>query len=349
MASETLLRLTDRAGGFLGELRTATLEDTTWDLNGSGGATVSVNPLRPEASRIALNKTEIQIWIDGEYRHCVIPRGARGNSKSVKYQCEGLFSYFEYRHINDSLQYGNPDAIPPTYVDQFQIGWNLVNLAQTGTNRTFRVASSPWTPCGVGRMRRWNWYEHKQILNELMSLTEVDRGFDMEIVLFPDGRREWTPYYPRKGSLKSKLVLEWGRNVVDFDFAEDGQNQATKTYATGGTAGDTRFEQNYEDIALSGEYGVMEKIVSDGTELDVEFLADRAKEEVTANGRPVVLPDLFVKDIEGVKLDGVLETGDIVPVKVNHGACTMIGNYRVVRIVRTRPGRLKLSFNVWSG
>lgn len=355
-----ILRLTDRNGVTLGELPNASLDDPTWELNAPGGASISINPLRDEAARIGINKTEIQVWIDDLYRHCVVPRSVSGNSKKITFQCEGILGYLKYKFINDSLTYGSagsegPPPIPPTYIDQFQIGWNLVGYAQTGTNRDRRIASSPWSPCGVGRLRRWDWFEHKEVLNELHSLTEVDNGFDYDIVLFADGRREWTPYYPRKGSLKSKLVLEWGRNVIDLSFNENGTEQGTKVYATGGSADDVKFEQYWENAALSAEYGVIEKISSQGSELDVGNLLAAAKEEVAVNGRPVVIPDLTVKDIQAtsnspaVLLDGVLQTGDIVPVRISHGRIQMMGDYRITKIVRKKPGVLLLSFNVWNG
>lgn len=352
--SDVKLLLTSRTGTFMGELPNASLSDPTWELNGPGGASVSINPLRAEAARIALNKTEIQIWIDDVYRHCVVPRAVTGDSKKITFQCEGILGYLAYRFINDSLTYGSPGP-PPVYVDQFQIGWNLVSYAQTGTNRDLRIVSSAWAASGVGRLRKWDWFEHKEVLSELQSLTEVDNGFDFDIVLFGDGRREWTPYYPNKGVRRAAMTLEWGRNVVDFSFNESGVNQGTKVYATGGSSGDVKFEQNYEDAALSAEFGVIEKIVSVSSELDTGRLHDRAVEEVNVNGRPAVLPDLTVRDIPAtngqpaVVVDGVLQTGDIMPVNINHGRCQMVGDYRITKIVRKKPGQLVLSFNVWNG
>lgn len=361
------LILTDRFGTRLTSLQKAKLDDCFWELNGPGGASVSINPLLKEASLIALNKTEIQIWIDGVYRHCVVPRGASGGAKKVTFQCLGIMDYLSTRHINDSLTYGDPGVnadptatppivgVPPTYVEQFQIGWNLVSYAQAGANRDFRIASSPWAPSGRGRLRRWNWYEHKEILTELQTFPELDGGYDFEIVLFPDGRREWTPYFPSKGTHRYNLVLEWGRNVVDFSFQEEGKNQGTYTICTGGSANNVHFEANYEDAALSLEYGQQEKIITDSSELDVIELGDRAREDVRAYGRPIQVPDLTVKDIPAkdgrpaIKVDGVINTGDILPVRIDHGRCQMNGDYRVVRIQRKKQGQLVLSFNVWTG
>lgn len=344
------LLITDRHGTRIGELVGASADNIRWELNAPGGASISIDPLQKAAGWIALNKTEIQIWIDGVYRHCVIPRACSGNSKRISFECEGILSYLAERHINDTIVYGavGPPAVP---VDQFNMGWNLVSYAQTGTSRDRRITAAAFSASGIGRFRKWLWHEHKQILAELQTFNEADNGFDFDIVLFGDGRREWTMYHPYKGSLKANLVLEWGRNVVDYSYNENGQDQGNDVWTTGGSAGDVKFEGHYRNDPLAAEYGVMEKIVSAGSELDPDWLYDRAVEEVGFFGEPVVLPELIVKDIPAangqpaIKLDGVLNTGDIVPLNVKHGRCQMVGQYRIVRITRLKSGRLQLAFN----
>lgn len=348
--SEAVLVVTDLAGVRKGELTKASLDSCEWELNAPGGGAISINPLEAQAELIKVNECEVQVWIDEAYRHCIIPRAIRGNAKKVTYQCEGLLGEFDFRHINNSLMYGS-DGPPVVYMEQFQIAWNILNYAQTGANRDLRIDSSLWTPSGVGRLRKYNWFDHTNILAELKTFPEAKNGFDYDIVLFADGRREWTPYHPAKGSFRANLVLEWGRNVVDFSYDKDGQDQGTKTYMSGASEGDVHFEQNYENVALSAKYRQRERVVSEGQEKDLPYLLDRAEEETAAFGNPVVLPDLTVRDIPAsggfpaIKLDGVLETGDVVPVRVNHGVCNMVGNYRITKIARQKNGRLKLTFN----
>lgn len=344
------LILTDRAGVRIGELVGAKLDSVSWDLNAPGSGSISINPLSKAAAWIALNKTEIQVWIDGAYRHCLIPRAANGNSKLITFACEGIMSNLARRHINDSLTYGSLGP-PVVYVDQFNMAWNLVAYAQTGTNMDLRITAAAFSPSGIGRLRKWDWFEHREVLSELQTFNEADNGFDFDIRLFGDGRREWTMYFPYKGTYHDHLVLEWGRNVIDYTYNENGQEQGNDVYATGGSSGDVKFEAHYQNAALADEYGVMEKIVSIGSELDVDWLYDRAVEEVGFFGEPVVLPDLIVKDIPAangqpaIKLDGVIDTGDILPVRVSHGRCQMVGDYRIVKITRLASGRLQLSFN----
>lgn len=344
------LIITQRDGTRIGELVGASLEQPVWELNRPGTATISINPLRKAASWIQLNKTEIQVWIDGVYKHCLVPRACTGNSKRISFACEGIMSYLAHRYINDTITYGSLGP-PVVYVDQFNMGWNLVSYAQTGTDRDLRIAAAAFTASGIGRLRRWEWSEHKEILSELQTFNDADNGFDFDIVLFGDGRREWTMYFPYKGTYKQNLRLEWGRNVIDYSYNESGQNQANNVWTTGGSSGDVKFEGHYHNAALEAEYGVMEKIVSAGSEMDTNWLYDRAVEEVGFNGRPVVIPDLIVKDIPAkdgrpaITLFDALNTGDIVPVNVQHGRCNVVGDYRIVKIARLGPGKLQLSFN----
>lgn len=333
--------VTDWNGVRQGELVGASLDNPYWTLNEAGGCSISINPLRKAAELIKVNECEIQIWIDGEYRHCVVPRDCQGDSKKISFPCEGIMSYLAYRFIHDSLQYGTP---PDTGMEQFQIVQNLVNYAQVGANKDRRIVMAPWSSSGRARFKRWEWYEHKEILSEIADFADVDGGFDFDIALFGDGRREFTVYYPMKGVRRDNEKLEWGRNVVDYKYNQAGKDQGTHVWATGGSSGDVRFEAHHEHVAYSQKYGVIEKVVSAGGELDVGWLSDRAIEEVASYGNPVTIPDLVVKD-DPVKLDGVLDTGDIVPVDVNHGRCKMVGDYRIVKIQRLRAGRLQLSFN----
>lgn len=320
------------------EFRAATLDEVFWELNAPGGAMISCNPLRlwDDVMNI-LNKCEIWIWIDGVLQHVVVPRDVNGSLKKLTFVCEGIMSYLLQRHIRATLTY--------TSLDQFNIGWNLVNYAQTGANRDRRITASSFLPSGRVRSREYKRDEGQAVLLLLQEFPTLEQGYDFDVLVYGDGRREWTPFYPQKGTVRSNLRLELGKNIVDLGYQGTGRNQGTKVWATGGSNGDIKFENNFEDAALSTEYGQIEKIVSEGSQQDVNWLLDRATEEVQAEGRPIPIPELIVKDIPNAKLEGVLTTGDTVPVIVDHGGIQLDGNYRIVKIRRIRKGRLGLTVN----
>jgi hypothetical protein len=321
------------------ELTGVSVSEPSWKLNDIGTATLNVHPLRPAATWLYnyLNKCEVQVWIGNQLRWWGVPRSCSIGKKQLSFQCEDLLSHFVYRNVRATLTY--------TSIDQFNIGWNLMSYAQTGTNRDRRVVAGAYSPSGRVRSREYLRDEHPNILQALQEFPGLEGGFDFEIKIFGDGRREWWPYFPIKGNVYDELRLEWGRNIVDIGGRKDGSEQGTEVWALGGTNGDIRFEAIYEDTGLSADYGVLEKIVSEGTQNDVDWLLDRATDEVAAYGEPVEIPELTVIDLENVPLDGVLEPGDIVPVVIDYGALQFNSNYRIIQITRVGPGKLKLTFN----
>lgn len=325
----------DQFGDPQGEVVDAQVTDPTWDLNGPGTMTLGVPTDSRAARQIIVNRYEVQVHIDGEI-WWGIPRRKRGDGKMLSFECEGLLSHFAHRYVlTSSLDY--------TSIDQLQIGWNLVSVAQTGTNRNRNITSAAFDPSGHNRSRRYSREEHPNILDLLMEFPTLDDGFDMDIVVFGDGRREWTPYYPKKGEARPKLALEWGRNVVGLQFNEDGVGQATLVYAVGGSANDVRFEARYEDVDTAAVYGSMESIVSAGDVRDVAWLADRARQDVLDHRMPLVLPELICSN-HPVQLFGVVKTGDTLPVRVDYGGIYMVDTFRVTRVRWISSTQVGLSF-----
>ena len=327
----------NKSGVPISPINGVKVSDPTWELNSPGTARISANPIEPTLRHIKINEMEIQIWIDDELRWWGVPRSMSGDAKEVTFMCEGLLSHFSYRVVTMSLLY--------TSIDQYNIAVNLVNFAQYGTNMDRNIKFASTVSSGVIRSREYKAEEKEVILDLLQEFNEIDRGFDFDVKVFPDGRREFTPYYPSKGILRTNLRLEWGRNIVDYKYNEDGADQGTRVWAQGGTdSNGARREQNYEDVAKSAKYGVMHRVVSEGNQLDPTWLADRAKEEVRSKGDPVKLPELIVKN-DPVQLFGVIETGDILPILLQHGRYDINENLRVVKIVRLDNGHLSLTFN----
>lgn len=86
---------TDLAGLNRRELVTPSVDQVKWTLNGHGGATISEDPLAPDAAFLIPDEVELQIWLNGTYSQCVIPRGVGGNTDRLTFECQGLTSEFE--------------------------------------------------------------------------------------------------------------------------------------------------------------------------------------------------------------------------------------------------------------
>lgn len=324
--TEIELWVTERDGTRIAPLPEANLESITWDLNDVGTAQFSIDPLSEGASEIEGIMREIQIWMDGELQWWGVPWGLTGGPASINVSCEGLLSLFNKRFVDrTSLLY--------TSLEQFTIAWNLLLYAQSEAveaHRDFNIdLTSPFVPSGVVRSRNYKREEHKCILDLVKEFDgrTLLNGFDFEIRHTGDGGRFFTPYYPRKGQLVPNASIEWDsegdRNIADFSWTEDFLPVCTLAYVTGGSVStgsvSIRKEGKYEDTAWSAYWGQMQSVISEGTQLDEEWLDDRAQQEVDSRKEPAVNFALTSAiAVDGLQLGDVV-VGDWLPVNVDHG------------------------------
>lgn len=320
----------DREGNKFGRgpIEGASLSDFTEDLNGAGSASISFHPLARNAQHVKLLKREIQIWFDDELVWWGVPWRASGDFTSVTIDCEGILSLLTKRFVDRaSLLY--------TSIDQLSIGWGLVSYAQNESvqaHRDLNISSAVFAPSGVPRSREYSRENHPMILDLLAEFPTLDNGFDFSIEYDETGNRWWTPYYPRRGSLKSnmKIFLDVDNNsgVRNFTYSEDAMSTATDVYVTGGANGDVKFEGHWWDDAAAAEWGVQQAVISDGNQLDATWLLDRAKKEVEDRKRTIVQPVIATTKVPRDYFSKV-QVGDWLPVYVDYGFYQIEDQYRV--------------------
>lgn len=317
--------VTDRSGVPYVEIDSAILETVRWQLNAAGTCTFKAPILDPKVVTYPrLGEDEIQIRNETKLLWQGVPWRERQDHVFSSFECEGLLSYFTKRFITyTSLDY--------TSLDQFAIGLNLISHAQTGPNKDLNIDAATVGPSGKVRSRRYDRESHPNILDLLNEFPTLDDGFDFEIVVQQDGRREFTPYFPKKSNFRPNFVLEFGRNIGTFGNSVDATQLATEVYVTGGSNGPTKFEENFEDVAASSKYGVMTAIVSEGSQQDVTWLLDRAIAEVDQRNAPQSTPEITAINVPIVLL-GVLQPGDVVPIRVKRGRVDIDGDYRILAI-----------------
>lgn len=327
--------LVDKYGGTIATLESAVVQEVVWKLNQPDTAQFTIPTLSPEAMYLALMKTEVQIWIGNVLYFWGIPVTLQGNHQSLSIGCEGLLAWFKYRFItNTSYVY--------TSIDQMSIAGNLVASLQTGTNMSKNIGVASFTPSGVTRSRQYNLQDHAMLLDLLNEFPTLNNGFDFSIEITPTTRL-FTPWYPRKGSLKPNYTLEWGKNIQNFTYSEDGTKTATLAYCTGGTSGGTKFENHYEDTAASNNYDVLQTVFSDGNEQDTSWLLAKAIQEVNGRNHPTITPVVTAVQSPDVLL-GNLIVGDSVPVYINCGRVYVPGlTYRIVQAKWTPDGLINYS------
>lgn len=352
------LELRTRTGAAVASLPDAKLESVSWELNGLGQLDFAMSQDDPKISTPLLVEHEVRCIIEGVNNPWQGPIWQDDEDpKKVKFQANGVESYLTRRHIDfSSLVF---DDVADGY-EQLQIGWALMAYAQgqsvaqagnrTFPSKSFDVTAANYAASGRKRLRKYLRNEHAEILgllqefNSLRDFTtgEID-GFDWEIICYLDGRREWTPYYPMKGSLKAQYALEYGRNVTDFSVSADGKGLTTKTYCTGASNGDIKIEANYEDVVASDRYSQMVSIIDSSDQADPATLESKARTYTEEYKRPLVVPELKAVQVP-VDLLGKISTGDRLPVRIERGRTQIDDIYRVGKIEwKVRPNVLELT------
>jgi len=333
------IMVVDRNGFPRAELDLAYVDHVTWELN-APGEMVFKNPIDDPKVAVypRLLIDEVQLWVEDQLSWWGVPWRESQTVEELEVNCSGLLSYFQKRFITfTSLLY--------TSIDQLTIAANLVSHAQTGTNMPLFIDIDSYTPSGHVRSRDYRREDHANILDLLLEFPTLDDGFDFDIVVDGTGNRVWTPYYPLRGYYKQNLVLEWGRNIIDYTVNVDAVELATQVYVTGGSSGDVKFEENYEDEDASAIYGRMQAIVAEGSQMDVDWLLERAVNEVDTRKQPSVVPEVTAVNVP-IQLLGVVEPGDVVPLRIRNGRTQLAGDYRIMKIEwKVDPNTLTLTVN----
>lgn len=334
-ASNSNIWVVDRSGNRKADLSTGVVDHVSWKLDDYGDAEFTMPVDDPRNSKLVLGQTEIFIEVGGEPWWGRVAR-AKSNPRTTSYSCDELLSYYEFRFVlNSSLTY--------TSMDQVLIAAAINAEAQSSAHApygSFNIPTGDFDLSGRIRSREYKREEHKNMLDLLKEFPTLDDGFDFGIEYDRTGMRQFMCYYPSKGDVLPSMVLEWGRNIVDFEVDEDASSLTTREYVTGGSNAGVKFEENYSDDAKAGFYGTRyEAVVSSGSELDTTWLADKARKDVDTKKVPQILPSITVGD-DPEPVFGVVKVGDVVPVRISRGRVDINDNYRVVEISRDVTNRV---------
>ncbi|HVL51617.1 MAG TPA: hypothetical protein VM754_08990 [Actinomycetota bacterium] len=320
-----VIKLVDQTGDVIEELENARLKSFDQILNAPGGCEFEIDVLDLKAGLLVEPLTyEIQVWRHEQLLDWFAPFRPIPDAGQLSVGCMGLLGYFDFRFVDADLTYNG--------LDQFTIGWNLLHYAQTfHPGAGLNISPSGFIGSGVLRDRSYSRDEGGNILHKLELFTGLIQGFDYSIEVFPDGRREWTPYYPMKGTVRSNLTLEWGRNIRSFSLPRDGTRKANYVISKGAGEGPDKLQQTWFDQPSIDSSVLMMDVTSDESVTELPTLLEKAKAQVAARHKTVVLPTITVGD-DPVPTIGVIKTGDMVPVKIDRGAAQLSGLHRVVSI-----------------
>lgn len=294
VGEELRVESVERDGTPRGEVSDATVTSVTFPNSDVGAATITIPPKGRGADLIQLLETDLQIYEGDDLLGWYTPWRDTGSPDMSSIECEGFGSLFTKRIVDrGSLLFTN--------IEQTAIAAALVDYAQDESvqaNRDFFVYPTNIPVLTKIRSRDYSRWEHKTILDLLKEFPKLEDGFDWDFIS-PDGvNRQFVVYYPRRGGPKPNIVLEWDeygtKGISTYTWNEDAVPVITEAWVTGGSSGDVKFEQNYEDLAASARFGVMQGVISEGAQKDIAWLMDRAVREVGSRNKPIKKPDVSV-------------------------------------------------------
>lgn len=208
--------------GVLNAPGTFTAEMPVDDTNASRLMTATI----PERTVVYVERDGV--LLDGY----IIWQRRRAPDQPVGLQGASLSSYLKRNRIVANWTY--------TATDQFTIARGIVDHMQAQTGANIGISTGSGT-CGVTRDRTYYAYERGNIYEMLDNLASVDNGFDWAIdVAWSAGApaKSLTLSYPRRGRIAGStgVVFESGKNVLGYEFLEDGTRSARSVDAIG--AGD---------------------------------------------------------------------------------------------------------------
>ena len=187
---------------------------------------------------------------------------------------------------------------------------------------------------GVKRDLELIYHEHPNIWSEILKMTELESGFDIDAFVTPTSRTVRT-HYPMKGRHQPELELRLGRNVASFSWAFDGESAASSIIVLGTGDGSAREEAFAIDPTAFAGGLTLEEVFSAPADTRIERLDDIANERLAITKSPDVLAVKTFPHHQSIRarnLVGRLWPGDTLPVNIARGVLTIEGIYRVSRM-----------------
>lgn len=233
----------------------------------------------------------------------------------------------------DAVELVTMESVSFQNADQANVLAGLVQHAQdTNFSKSDLNIVTNCPATGVVTSVAYQWADHANIFDCMNTYNGTDTGLDMDIVHDTAGtQRVFTTYYPRKGKTRTTEVLEFGKNMTDFTFSEDGEDTTTSVVELGDGSGPDRYEGFAIDTgALNGL--VIEMIENAPQNTAIDALYGLAQNRLNKTKAIVKMPEITVLETPDMPLIGVVDTGDVLPVRISYGRVQYQGNFRIARL-----------------
>lgn len=304
------LKIKDKDDNYIEEITSWQSLAYWWELNRSGGCTISFN-----VDDVKFNMSNLFPAI----RYIDIFRGERKIWSGILSEVSGeidkisgiiTLSFSGYLILLEKMEV-NPAGRIFTDVDQGTILWTLIDDFQNLPNGGYGITEGN-VATGVNRDRTYAPF--KNLYDAFIQMTEVINGCDLEIT-----ENKVLNVYARKGKRLKAIVFEYpGKNVngLNFNFAmKDLINQAN---VIGCGEGDDLLYSVAHNIQSQMVYLLMQKSFVHSDVIIKDTLTEHARKYVEEYKDPTQIYGLDVRDTVDTALKSYA-TGDEVRLKISKG------------------------------
>ena len=304
-------------------------------LSGVNSAGLNIpNSTIPGRNAIYVDRNGILVW-----GGIIWNREYKSGDQTLTITAREFESYFERRRITTTQGF--------TGVDQLSIVQQLVTAAQAVPYGNIGITVGSETS-GITQSRIYYSYELKTYFSAIQELSQVNQGFDFNVVVAYDGDGNPTKTlklgYPRLGNTYSATsatvpVFMLPGNIVEYNYPEDGTKAANTLYATGAGSNEGKLIATATDATKTASgWPLLEDSVNYSDIIDSTLLNGIATGQVRAVSYPPQVIQLAVPAyIDPVY--GSYNIGDQARVIItdNRFPSTLDTNYRIVGL-NVSPG-----------
>lgn len=266
--------ITDLAGTPLGEITDYKSLSFQKVLNREGDCIITA-PIKSSSlngNMLLLGQRDIYI-----YRNDDIAWGGRLLNKSgritggddlITLASQGFMSLLKKRVTTDFIDNTDAGEIVWTWIDTSQ---NLVN-GDLGITKGTVVPSK----------NRQRLTENSSIYEEMIQLTEVKQGIDLEITQ----TKVYNSYYPQGSDKSATVKFQLGKNIETIDWSEDFSDPVNEAIVLGGGYGQSAITETRENTDLQEDYGLFQEVIPYKNVEETTLLQDKGDKEIIRRGLP---------------------------------------------------------------
>lgn len=291
-------------------------------LNGAGefSATLPIGDLDTSKKRVQAalyelaskpRRTALFIERDGQivWGGIIWRRDYVGTRKEYALQGAQYWSIFHHRLITNTKTYTQQDQTSGIVSD-------LITYAQSKTGAALSVTQN--TPAsGVLRDATYWYYEVKSVAQVIEQMTDNNNGFDFALICAYDTSgaivTRFETYYPERGqhAIVTSQVFEYGKNVIDFTWPEDGWASSNSVFLIGAGEAESMLRATQTDVGQLGTFPLLESSYSYKDVSIQQTLDDHARSRLKDKKDDLVSPQIFVRGGGDPSLGGYIPGDEI--------------------------------------